>query len=129
MTAEARFVFLAIQVRDLARAERFYRGVVGLPLEPVQSYPEGDRWLRGRYVGYTWREGAYVRFALFDWGHEDASSKAQIGFFVDDLDVAHTRALAAGAEVLHSPRPEPWGRTARYADPDGNIVGLTERRR
>jgi hypothetical protein len=25
------------------------------------------------------------------------------------------------------PRDEPWGRTARYRDPDGNVVALTQR--
>jgi predicted enzyme related to lactoylglutathione lyase len=40
-----------------------------------------------------------------------------------DLD----RAVAAGAEVLHGPGPQPWGTSARYLDPDGNTIELTQR--
>lgn len=31
-----------------------------------------------------------------------------------------------GALVLHEPRPEPWGRSVRYRDLDGNTVELTQ---
>ena len=37
------------------------------------------------------------------------------------------QAIAAGAEVASMPQDEPWGRTAAYRDPDGNIVGVTQR--
>jgi predicted enzyme related to lactoylglutathione lyase len=50
----------------------------------------------------------------------------QIGFYVEDLNGVHERLRAAGVAVIHEPRAEPWGATARYRDPDGNIVGLTE---
>ena len=53
---------------------------------------------------------------------------AQVGFRVDDIDEAHAAAVAAGAEVLHEPRPEPWGTSARYRDPDGNVIELTQPR-
>ena len=33
---------------------------------------------------------------------------------------------ASGAKVVLEPRREPWGKTARYLDPDGNIVSITE---
>jgi predicted enzyme related to lactoylglutathione lyase len=45
---------------------------------------------------------------------------------VDDIDIAHASAVAAGAEVIHAPRPEPWGSTARYRDYDGNVISLTQ---
>ena len=43
-----------------------------------------------------------------------------------DITAAHQAAVAAGAEVLHEPRREPWGTSARYRDPDGNTVELTQ---
>jgi predicted enzyme related to lactoylglutathione lyase len=45
---------------------------------------------------------------------------------VDDVDLAHERAVKAGAEVVHGPKPQPWGTSARYRDPDGNVVELTQ---
>jgi predicted enzyme related to lactoylglutathione lyase len=41
------------------------------------------------------------------------------------LDRLHEQAQNAGVTVLHPPREEPWGLTARYLDPDGNIVSMT----
>jgi predicted enzyme related to lactoylglutathione lyase len=37
------------------------------------------------------------------------------------------RALAAGAEAIHGPKQQPWGRSARYRDYDGNVIELTQR--
>ncbi|MCP3854653.1 MAG: hypothetical protein GY745_17325 [Actinomycetia bacterium] len=34
--------------------------------------------------------------------------------------------LGAGATVLHPPIDQPWGRSARYSDLDGNTVELTQ---
>ena len=42
----------------------------------------------------------------------------EIAFEVDDLDQAHARAVAAGAEVVQP---------GVYRDPDGNVVTLTQR--
>jgi predicted enzyme related to lactoylglutathione lyase len=52
----------------------------------------------------------------------------QLGFPVANLDQTHLRLKAAGVPVTHEPRKEPWGLTARYRDPDGNSVSLTERK-
>lgn len=51
---------------------------------------------------------------------------AQVSFQVEDLAQAHAAAVAAGAEVMHEPRDQPWGRSARYRDFDGNVIELTE---
>lgn len=63
-----------------------------------------------------------------DHQRDDAwiTSGAQVAFRVDDLDTAHELAQVAGADVVHAPRDQPWGRSARYRDPDGNIVELTQ---
>jgi hypothetical protein len=41
----------------------------------------------------------------------------------------HRRLVEAEVPVLHGPRAEPWGVTARYTDPDGNVVELVEPKR
>ena len=57
---------------------------------------------------------------------EDANRLVTVVFRVEDLDAAHRQALDAGAVPFHDPMPQPWGRSARYADHDGNIIELTE---
>jgi len=36
--------------------------------------------------------------------------------------------MSAGVEVVHGPKSQPWGRSARYRDFDGNVIELTEHR-
>jgi predicted RNase H-like nuclease/predicted enzyme related to lactoylglutathione lyase len=114
---ESRLAFVALRVSDLERSARFYRDAIGVPLEPGRGADE-------LHLEYSWREGAYLHFALFAG---EPTRGAWVTFHVDDLDAAHERAVTAGAEVVEPPHDEPWGRTAAYHDPDGTIVGLTER--
>lgn len=118
--AVPRLAFVALHVRDLAAAARFYREAFGI------AFPEGQPPRPQAEV--SWREGTHLHLAVFA-ADPDATTRAELGFFVDDLDAAHARAVAAGAEVAREPREEPWGRTATYRDLDGNLVALTQGRR
>jgi lactoylglutathione lyase len=53
---------------------------------------------------------------------------AQVVLIADDLRAAWTRAVAAGAELVKSPEPKPWGQIAGYLrDRDGILVELATR--
>jgi lactoylglutathione lyase len=123
-----RLVFIALQVRDLDASTHFYRDVLGVPLSIGDNEDAlDDRWIGGGHQEHSWREGAYLHFALFPaTGGRQPSEHTQLGFAVDDLRAVHRRVVAAGVNVLHGPGDEPWGMTARYSDPDGNVVGLTQ---
>jgi predicted enzyme related to lactoylglutathione lyase len=117
----ARLVFVALRVRDLEASARFYRDAIGIPLREAGGSDEEE------HREYSWTDGAYLHFALFRAGPGGETRKAELSFFVDDLEAAHARAVAAGAEVAAEPENRPWGRTAGYCDPDGNLVSLTQR--
>ena len=119
--SERRLIFVALRVADLERSARFYRDAVGVPLEPTDQPGEA-------HEEYSWREGAYLHFALFPAGTAGPSERAELDFSVDDLDQAHERMVEAGAPVVRKQHDAPWGLSAVYRDPDGNLVGLTERR-
>ena len=128
MDYDKRLVFVALNTSGLEKSTAFYRDVFGVPLE-ADDRPGDDPWIAGPHAELSWGEGAYLHFALFQERPPDrpTTRDAQIGFFVDDLDELHRRAKNARVTVLHPPRDEPWGRTARYLDPDRNNVSVTAR--
>ena len=125
----SRLIVVILHASDLEKSLHFYRDAVGLPLEAGFNEPEGDSWYGGHHAELSWREGAYLHFALFPSRppNHHVTSGAEIGLLVDSVSGIHQRLVRSGAEVLHEPRDEPWGVTARYLDPDGNVVGITAR--
>ena len=130
MTDHSRLVTVVLEVADLDRSITLYRDGFGLDLHlsDHQGAEHGadDRWISGRHAATTWEAGAFLHFALYE-SKGDRTSGAQLSFEVDDLAAAHAAAVAAGAEVVHGARAEPWGTSARYRDFDGNVIELTER--
>jgi predicted enzyme related to lactoylglutathione lyase len=118
----ARLVFVALRVHDLEASARFYRDAIGIPLREAGGSGEET------HREYSWTDGEYLHFALFPARPGGRTRGVELSFFVDDLDAAHARAVAASADVASEPEDQPWGRTAGYRDPDGNVVGLTQRR-
>ena len=125
----ARLVTVVLEVGDLDRSATLYRDGFGLDLHSSDheggDHGADDRWISGRHAAISWTEGAFMHFALYETKGERTSG-AHVSFRVDDLARRHEAAVAAGAQVLHEPRAEPWGRSARYRDHDGNVVELTE---
>jgi predicted enzyme related to lactoylglutathione lyase len=127
--ATGRLTAIILEVTDLAASTRFYRDLLGLPLHAgADNDAPGDRWISGAHAATSWTGGAFLHFALYQ-AKSDITRATQVGFQCDDLAIAHDRLVAGGAPVIHAPRPEPWGDTARYSDPDGNVVSLTQDRR
>jgi catechol 2,3-dioxygenase-like lactoylglutathione lyase family enzyme len=123
-----RLTFVAFSVSNLARSLRFYPDMIGLPLREESHDGElQDAWYGGPHAAYSWTHGAFIRFALYPYRqpHRPVSTGAQIGFHVSDFEAAHARAIQADVAIVQEPRDEPWGRTARYLDPDGSVVSVT----
>jgi lactoylglutathione lyase len=120
---------VVLEVADLDASVRLYRDGFGLALHASDHEGAGhgsdDRWTSGRHAAVSWHDGEYIHFALYE-AKGSPTVGAQVSFRVDDVAAAHATAVTAGAEVLHEPRPEPWGTSARYRDPDGNVVELTQ---
>lgn len=121
-----RIITVVLEVADLTASTIFYRDRLGLPLHTGgDNRASDDRWISGDHAAISWSEGVFFHFSLYQ-AKAEVTRSVQIGFPTDDLAAAHARLVRAGVVVIHPPRPEPWGVTARYRDPDGNVVSLTQ---
>jgi catechol 2,3-dioxygenase-like lactoylglutathione lyase family enzyme len=125
-----RLIFLALWVTDLEASARFYRDLLGVPLHAGFNEPVGDPWIDGDHYECSWRDGAYLHFALFAARPDGPTTTgAELSFVTADVDAKHDELMAKGVDVVHGPRT--WDaeqlRMARYRDPDGNVVAFTER--
>jgi catechol 2,3-dioxygenase-like lactoylglutathione lyase family enzyme len=120
---------ITLEVKDLARAERFYHDVIGLPIAAHWSDARPAVWLalgREGFLGlwppesggavaiHGGRGGSHVHFALrVPFGTLDAVRARLIGlgYAVEDQD------FGSGNRAIY------------LDDPDGNVVELTERTR
>ena len=120
-----RLTAVVLTVSDLDRAVRLYEDAFGLDLH-VDDHQGDDHWISGRHAATSWTDGAFMHFALYATKDGEATNRAQVAFRVPDLEVAHARAIAAGARVIHEPKSQPWGKSARYFDFDDNVIELTQ---
>jgi lactoylglutathione lyase len=118
--------YVVLVVDDLERSLAFYQGVLGLAL--------GHR--SGPYAQLA---TGRTRLALFERGAMSEALRTplhapdpdapgfEIGFKVDDVDVAWVELVGLGATPVVPPTTRPWGqRTAYVRDPDGHLVELAQ---
>ena len=59
--------------------------------------------------------------------HRTHCRKAELGFFVANVDNAYAELVVSGAEAVTPPKDRAWGqRTAYVRDPDGHLIELVE---
>ena len=107
-----------INTGRLAELAEFYSS--GLELGPA-SYTEEN------HIGYA-LPNAYFGFDKVDKERLEYPGAVSLWFAVEDLDATFNRFVALGAKVMYPPTQKPWGATlAAVFDPDGNVLGLTQR--
>jgi predicted enzyme related to lactoylglutathione lyase len=120
-----RLVAVVLVTADLDRAVALYEDGFGLDLH-LGDHEGDDRWTSGRHGAASWTDGEFMHFALYASKDGSATHGAQVSFRVGDLDAAHEQAVRAGARIIHEPKDQPWGRSARYYDFDDNVIELTQ---
>jgi catechol 2,3-dioxygenase-like lactoylglutathione lyase family enzyme len=115
-------------VEDVGEAVRFYRDVLGLPVEhePGSDYATVD-------VGGVLHFGLWSREAAAEsvFGSREAAGRIplgfSVGFEVDEVRAAEQRLTSAGAPPVQARRTEPWGQiTARLLSPSGALAEVAE---
>ena len=103
-----------LYVRDMGRSRRFYRDVLGVPLEGDQRWQEAQ-------LGAT-------RLALHEWHErvgEPSSGTVHLNFEVSSVEEAVRTVREAGVEPGEVVR-DVWGTAVEVVDPDGYRIHLFE---
>lgn len=121
---------VAVIAADPTESRRLYLDVIGLPLEGQGDYFHSERIEGSKHFGvWPLSEAAQACFGTSEWPADRPVPQASIEFEVADADAvaaAGEELRAAGYELLHPARQEPWGQTvARTLSPEGLIVGIS----
>jgi uncharacterized glyoxalase superfamily protein PhnB len=90
-----------------------------LELGPFEHSPRH----MGQQVG-----SVYLGFDEVEQAKEASHTGVTLWFTVDNIESTFDRLVAMGAEVRYPPTKKPWGALlACVYDPDGNLLGLSQR--
>jgi catechol 2,3-dioxygenase-like lactoylglutathione lyase family enzyme len=114
---------------DPAASRRLYVDTIGLALEG-DDYIHSEKVPGSRHFGvWPLAQAAEACFGDSEWPPERPVPQASIEFDVADEDAvraAEAELRAAGHEILHPTRTEPWGQTVvRILSPEGLIIGIS----
>ncbi len=71
----------------------------------------------------------YFGFDQVEKVEGEAPAGITLWFTVDDLQATFEQLVSMGVKVIYAPTEKPWGAVlAAVYDPDGNILGLAQRR-
>jgi catechol 2,3-dioxygenase-like lactoylglutathione lyase family enzyme len=123
---------IAMITPDPPSSRRLYVETLGLPLsgESDDGYMHSDRVPGTRHFGvWPLSEAAEACFGEQRWPEHLAAPQVSVEFDVAaeaNVQAAADELLAAGHELLHPVRREPWGQTVvRLLSPEGAIVGIS----
>ncbi len=115
---ELAFVFHP--VTDVARARKFYEGLLGLKVSLQVEFSPGQWWLEYDLAGQA--------LAVTNAGPPGSKPQASVFLEVADLDAALAAVRTAGAVVTQDLVDFPVCRMFVVQDPDGNQIGLHQRK-
>lgn len=114
--------FSCYPVTDMARARRFYEGVLGLKPTMVVGETGGMQWTEYDIGPGTLALGAGAP----DW--KPRSDGCSVGLEMEDFDAAIAHLRAHQVQFTMEPFPTPVCRMAFISDPDGNTICIHKRK-
>ena len=118
-TSNAIIDTVIIQTTRMEELAEFYQMGFGL----VSPQPFGND-----HLGFQ-LSGVYLGIDQVPETQGKTTGAVSAWFRVDDLQTTFDRFVALGATIKYAPVEKPWGdRLAAVFDPDGNLIGLSQRR-
>jgi predicted enzyme related to lactoylglutathione lyase len=115
--------FVSIPVKDQDQALDFYIKKAGFQILTDQPFGGGQRWIELSIPG------GETRVVLFTPpGHEKfIGTFSNITFLADSVEKTYDEMSARGVEFQQPPKKEPWGTSAMFKDPEGNVFLLSSK--
>jgi catechol 2,3-dioxygenase-like lactoylglutathione lyase family enzyme len=120
---------ITVVVKDQDAALDFYTKKVGFEKKTDFTPPGRDRWVT---VG---PKGQDIEFALYPAGRKDPNGwssnwKPAMGppivLRVDDCRKEFDEMKSKGVRFVQEPQDYPWGISATFSDPDGNMFSMNQ---
>ncbi len=123
---------VAVIAADPPASRRLYVGTLGLPLASGgdEEYFHSEELLGCKHFGvWPLHQAAQACFGTPTWPADRPVPQVSLEFDAADADAVQAAAdelAAAGYEILHPVREEPWGQTVvRLQSLEGSIVGVS----
>lgn len=113
--------FSAYPVTDIARARKFYEGVLGLKVTQDHQMQSGGHW-----VEYDIGAGTLGIGQAEGW--KPSGDGCTVAFEVENFDEATAAIQASGTPVKMGPFETPVCHMLMVSDPDGNTVIIHKRK-
>jgi predicted enzyme related to lactoylglutathione lyase len=113
--------FSCYPVTDMARARKFYEGVLGLKSTMVVGESGGMQWTEYDIGSGTLSIGSGAP------GWNPRSDGCSVGLEMEDFDAAIAHLRANNVKFRMEPFPTPVCRMAFISDPDGNPICIHKR--
>ncbi|MGI0130218.1 MAG: VOC family protein [Thermoplasmata archaeon] len=129
---EGKITHLTLVVTNLADSLAFFTEKAGFEKKTDLSAPGGSRWVTVGLQGHElelalWQVGSYVDPTQREWAKHWAPGKAPpLVLRVTDCRKAYEEMRSKGVEFLQPPLAHPYGVTATFKDPDGNLFSMKQ---
>ena len=114
--------FSCYPVTDMARARKFYEGVLGLKPTMAHGEPGGMQWTEYDIANGTLSLGAGAP----DW--KPTATGCSVGLEMEDFDAAIAQLKANNVQFKMEPFPTPVCRMAFIHDTEGNLICIHKRK-
>jgi predicted enzyme related to lactoylglutathione lyase len=129
---DGKITVITLVVTDQARSLEFFTEKVGFDKKTDVNPPGGTRWVT---VGL---KGQELEIMLWQVGSGADPSQAEVSktwaparsppivIVVPDCRKVHQEMSARGVEFVMAPFDHPWGTSATFKDPDGNLFSMNQ---
>jgi len=116
---------VTVLVADQQRALEFWRDQAGFHVRDDQDFMPGARWIT---VAPAEGQTALALLPASMAGNADRKPGgfSGVSFLSDDIAEDYAELTECGVQFTQPPKQEPWGISAVFADPDGNLFSLVQ---